>query len=80
MYGVYVYKILSRIFKKWLRCDILAAKNDHFRAISRDFCIFPIFKCCPIWTIHEVILRVIFSIIDENSAKNMRHVTQNHNF
>ena len=52
--GVYVYKISSRYLEKCPSFDVLKVENGHFQAISVDFCIFPIFKICPIWTVHKV--------------------------
>ena len=51
--GVYVYKISSRYFGKWPSVCVLKIKNGHFHAFSGDFCVFPIFKICPIWAVQK---------------------------
>ena len=52
--GAFVYKISSRYLEKCPIFGVLKVENCHFHAISGNFCIFPIFKICPIWAVQKV--------------------------
>ena len=86
--GIYVKELCQVYVYTKLHVDILKidrvfvfwrSKEVTIQSVSCYFCILPIFKMCPTWTVQKVFYGH-FRVLDKNWPKNMYHAAQTQNF